>query len=107
MQWRGNTLYSEFQIKGVPIRKSLRTDDPTIAKERLEELRREVNAEAYGGGGPRMMIDVVADWKAYMKGNSDEKKWRGKIGKETFDRYCCSLMQIADYLEGKKLSQIN
>ena len=32
-----------------------------------------------------MMIDVIADWKAHMKGNSDDKKWRGKVGKETFD----------------------
>jgi integrase/recombinase XerD len=107
MQWRGGVLWSEFQIKGVPIRKSLRTDDPAIAKERLEELRREVNAEAYGGGGPRMMINIITDWKAYMQGKSDDKKWHGKIGKETFARYCCSLIQIADFLEGKKLSQIN
>ncbi|MET4483153.1 tyrosine-type recombinase/integrase [Bradyrhizobium sp. F1.13.3] len=107
MQWRGKTLYSEFQIKGVAIRRSLKTDDPGIAQERLKELKREINSEAYGGGGPRFMIDVIADWKAFMKGNSDERKWRGKIGKETFDRYCCSLIQIADYLEGKKLSQIN
>lgn len=108
MQWRGKTLYSEFQIKGVPIRRSLKTDDPTIAKERLKALKLEVNAEAFGGGGgPRMMFDVIADWKAHMQGNSDEKKWRGKIGKETFHRYCCSLLQIADFLEGKKLSQMN
>ena len=39
MQWRGKTLYSEFQIKGVPIRRSLKTDDPTIAKERLKALK--------------------------------------------------------------------
>jgi integrase/recombinase XerD len=106
MQWRGNTLYSEFQVKGVPIRKSLHTDDPAIAKERLEKLREEVNIEAHGSGGPRAMIDVIADWKAYMKGKSDDKKWHGKIGKETFTRYCVSLMQIADFLEGKKLSQV-
>lgn len=106
MQWRGNVLWSEFQVKGVPIRKSLRTDDPAVAKERLDQLRREVNAEAYGGG-PRMLINVIADWKAYMKGNSDEERWRGKVGKKTFERYCCSLVQIADFLEGKKLSQIN
>src|SRR6476660_2055825 len=106
MQWRGTVLYSEFQIKGVPIRRSLKTDDPGIAKERLEELRKEVNAEVFGGGGPRMMFDVIADWKAHMKGNSDGRKWRGKVGKETFTRYCVSLLQVADLLEGKKLSQI-
>ena len=107
MQWRGKTLYSEFQVKGVPIRKSLKTNDPGIAKERLEALKLEVNAEAFGGGGPRWMFDVIEAWKTHMKGNSDDKKWRGKIGKETFERYCCSLVQIADFLEGKKLSQMN
>ena len=107
MQWRGNVLWSEFQVKGVPIRKSLRTDDPRIAQGRLEALRKEVNAEAYGDGGPRMMINVIADWKTYMKGKSDGERWHGKIGKKTFERYCCSLVQIADFLEGKKLSQVN
>lgn len=106
MQWRGDILYSEFQIKGVPIRKSLKTDDPTIAKERLKALKLEINAEAFGSGGPRLMVHVIADWKAHMMGNSSNGKWRGKIGKETFERYCCSLVQNADFLEGKKLSQM-
>src|SRR6476620_1741420 len=106
MQWRGKTLYSEFQVKGVPIRKSLRTDDPGIAQTRLDKLQREVNGEAYGGG-PRLMFDVIEAWKADMRGNSDDKQWRGKVSKKTFDRYCCSLLQIADFLEKKKLSQIN
>ena len=106
MQWRGKTLYSEFQVKGVPVRKSLKTDDPTIAKERLKALKLEISAEAFGGGGPRMMFDVVADWQVHMKGNSDDKKWRGKVGRETFTRYCVSLVQIADFLEGRKLSQV-
>ena len=90
MQWRGNNLYSEFQIKGVPIRKLLRTDNPAIAEKRLEALRVEVNAEAFGGG-PRLMIDVMADWKAHMKGNSDHKKWRGKSKKPSTDTAvrCC------------------
>jgi integrase/recombinase XerD len=107
MQWRGDVLYSEFQIRGVAIRKSLRTNDPTIAKARLAELRRDANTEAYGGGGPRLLIDVIEAWKASMRGNSDATTWRGKVGKETFTRYCCSLLQIVDHLEGKKLTQVN
>jgi integrase/recombinase XerD len=106
LQWRGDVLYSEIQIKGVQIRRSLHTDNPGIAKKRLEELRRDYNAEAYGGGGPRLLIDVIEAWKASMRGNSDATTWRGKVGRETYTRYCCSLLQIVDHLEGKKLAQV-
>jgi hypothetical protein len=56
--WRGNTLHSDFQVKGKPIRVSLNTDDPRIAKAAIEKLRKQVLADAYHGGGPRLQVHV-------------------------------------------------
>ncbi|RTE92765.1 tyrosine-type recombinase/integrase [Bradyrhizobium sp. LVM 105] len=105
-QWRGNVLYSEFQVKGKPIRVTLKTDDPRVAKAAVEKLRKQVLAETYHGGGPRMFIDVLAEWKAFMIGKPGDR-WDGQVGKKTYTRYCVSLLQIAPFVENKKLSEID
>jgi integrase/recombinase XerD len=104
--WRGNTLHSDFQIKGKPIRVSLKTDNPTIAKAAIEKLRKQVLADTYHGGGPRLFIDVLAEWRAFMIGKTGGR-WDGQVGEKTFTRYCVSLIQIAPYLDDKKLSEID
>jgi integrase/recombinase XerD len=105
-QWRGNVLYSEFQVKGKPIRISLKTDDPRVAKDAVEKLRKQVVADVYHGGGPRLFIDVLAEWRAFMVGKTGGK-WDGQVGEKTFTRYCVSLTQLAPFLEDKKLSDID
>lgn len=93
-QWRGSVLYSEFQVKGRPIRVSLKTDDPRIAKAAVDKLRKQIVAEAYHGGGPRTYMDVLGEWKAFMTGKAGDR-WDGQVSRNTFTRYCVSLIQIA------------
>jgi integrase/recombinase XerD len=105
-QWRGNVLYSEFQIKGRPIRVSLKTDDPAIAKAAVARLKKQIVADVYHGGGARNFMDVLAEWNTFMTGKVGAK-WDGQVGKKTFTRYCVSLIQLAPFLEDKPLSAID
>jgi integrase/recombinase XerD len=105
-QWRGNVLYSEFQIKGRPVRVSLKTDDPATAKTAVERMKKQLAADVYHGGGPRMFIDVLAEWKTFMEGKPGDR-WDGQVGKKTFTRYCVSLVQLAPFLEDRRLSEID
>lgn len=105
-QWRGSVLYSEFQVKGRPIRASLKTDDPRIAKAAVDKLRKQIVAEAYHGGGPRTYMDVLGEWKAFMTGKAGDR-WDGQVSRNTFTRYCVSLIQIAPYLDDKRLSEVD
>lgn len=105
-QWRGKVLYSEFQIKGKTIRVSLKTDDPAVARAAVERLKKQITAEVYHGGGPRLFIDVLAEWKSFMEGKPGHK-WDGQVSRSTFIRYCVSLVQIAPFLESKRLAEID
>jgi integrase/recombinase XerD len=69
-------------------------------------LRKQIAADTYHGGGPRLFIDVVAEWKTFMEGKPGDK-WDGQVGKTTFTRYCVSLIQIAPFLDDKRLSEID
>jgi integrase/recombinase XerD len=104
--WRGNTLHSDFQVKGKAIRVSLRTDDPAIAKAAIEKLRKQVKAEVYYGGTPRTYLEVLAEWKAFTEGKPGDR-WDGQVSMSTFTRYCVSLIQVAPFLDNKKLSEID
>jgi len=105
--WRGNTLHSDFQVKGKPIRVSLKTNDPRVAKTAVEKLKKQVIADIYhGGGGPRLFIDVLAEWRSFMIGKTGGK-WDGQVGEKTFTRYCVSLTQLAPFLEDKKLADVD
>jgi integrase/recombinase XerD len=104
--WRGNTLHSDFQVKGKAIRVSLRTDNPAIAKAAIEKLKKQVKDDTYHGGGPRMYVDVLAEWKAFTEGKPGDK-WDGQVSRSTFTRYCVSLIQIAPFLDGERLSEID
>jgi integrase/recombinase XerD len=105
-QWRGNTLYSEFQVKGKPIRVNLKTDNPAIARQAVEQLKKRIIADVYHGGAPRTVLDVIAEWKAFMEGRPGDR-WDGQVSQSTFRRYCVSLMQLAPLIESKNLSDID
>jgi integrase/recombinase XerD len=104
-QWRENVLYSEFQVKGKAIRVSLKTDDPATAKIAVENLKKRVLAEVYHGG-PRQLIDIIAEWKTHIEGKPG-LRWDGQVSKSTFTRYCVSLMQLSAFLEDKTLLQVD
>jgi integrase/recombinase XerD len=106
-QWRGDVLYSEFQIKGKAYRVSLKTDDPAIAKAAVDKLKHQIKNEVHHGiAPPRMFIDVLAEWKTFMEGKPGDR-WDGQVGRKTFTRYCVSLVQLAPFLEDKRLPEID
>ena len=108
-QWRGNILHSDFQIKGKTYRVSLKTDDPAIAAAEVAKLKKQIIADTYHGGtgaGPRMFIDVVGEWKTFMEGKPGDR-WDGQVGRKTLLRYSVSFVQLAPYVEDKRLSQVD
>jgi hypothetical protein len=47
--WRGPTLWAKVIIAGRTYRQSLRTDDPALARKRVEAFRRELTGRAHFG----------------------------------------------------------
>ncbi len=104
--WKGDILYGQVQIKGEPFKKTLRTDDPRIAVERRQEWIKELDRDLYCPDGPRLIADVIAEWLVDITGKIEKDKWHGAVSQTTLVRYKVSLGQLAEYLDGKKLSEI-
>lgn len=95
--WRGDTLYGRVKINGQDIRWSLETDDPGIAKTRRKAGRDRLIADKRGDA-VRTFAECYLAW---------DKQIEGAVGARTADRYRCSLAQIAPWLEGKTLPNVN
>jgi integrase/recombinase XerD len=96
--WRGATLWGRVEVKGRDIKWSLRTDDPEIAKRRRKAERDRQLAAAYFGDHRRMFQDVMAEWEAMVRRN---------VSPRTAARYGTSLGQLAPYLAGCYLDEID
>jgi integrase/recombinase XerD len=77
-----------------------------IAVERRQEWVAELKRDLYADDGPRLFVDVLAEWLVDVTGKVDGKKWHGSVSQTTLTRYKVSLGQLAPFLEGKKLSEI-
>ena len=96
--WRKDTLWGRFTKDGREIRWSLETNDPKVAAERFTVGKAEYVAVRHGDA--KLFIDnIVEDWAEH---------WliRNKSAK-TAQRYLISIGQLASYLEGKQLSEID
>jgi integrase/recombinase XerD len=70
-------------------------------------LKKQARDDVYHHGGPGMMyVDVLAQWQTFMEGKPGAR-WDGQVSKATFTRYTVSLIQLAPFLDDKKLSQID
>jgi integrase/recombinase XerD len=107
MFWRDGLLYAQKQVKGKRQKRCLGTDDPASARTRREEWLKELEIDAGHAGGPLLFATVLADWKAFMTGKVDDKKWHGEVGERTLDGYRRLIAGMDKWLEGRKLSEVN
>jgi integrase/recombinase XerD len=96
--WRGNTLWGRVQVRGREFRRSLHTADPTIARTHYQTWQGRLMADAYHGGSPREFVETMEPWGV----------WIGRRARpKTVERYACSLDQLKDFLDGRRLSEID
>ena len=96
--WRGNTLWARTQVRGREVRWSLHTSDPAIARTQYQAGRERLIGDAHHGGSPRGFVEAMEGWSRWI-----ERRARPK----TVQRYACSLDQLKDFLDGKRLSEID
>src|SRR4051812_13764637 len=96
--WRGPTLWAKVIIAGHTYRQSLRTDDPALARRRVEEFRRELTGRAHFGEASRLFEEVLAAWG---QGLTD------RVSGKTASRYLCSLGQLEPFLAAKALAEVD
>jgi integrase/recombinase XerD len=95
--WRGNTLWGRAKVRGNLIRWSLDTDDPAIAKARREAGKARAIADVHGDAR-RSLAEAFAAWDAQLLRT---------VGAKTATRYLCSLKQLAPWLDGRALSEVD
>lgn len=95
--WRGNTLWGRFYINGREVRKSLQTSDPKVAKRRRQAGQERVIADKFGDA-TREFVEVVEAWSQWIE---------RQVSPATCRRYATSLDQLAPWLDGKMLSDID
>jgi integrase/recombinase XerD len=96
--WRGNTLWGCLKVHGRRIRWSLNTDDPALAKTRRQAGKNRAVADAFHGDAHRSFEEAFAAWDVQLT---------RAVGPKTATRYLCSLKQLAPWLDGRSLSEID
>ena len=95
--WRGATLWARTVVRGQEHRWSLKTDDPKLAQQRYKAGKVRLTARVHGDERV-LFVSAFGAWN----------KWApGEVGPRTFARYLCSLEQIAPFLEGKHVDEID
>jgi integrase/recombinase XerD len=96
--WRSGTIWGRVRKNGRDLRWSLETDDPKIAAERHKAGKSEYIAVQHGDA--KLYFDsAVEDWGTHWLQRNKSAK--------TAKRYLCSIGQLAPFLEGKTLQEIN
>lgn len=98
--WKGDVLWGRQTIKGQKRRWSLRTDNPKIAGQRVEEDRERNLAAAYYGDSRVTWEDAVIGWAQNHIPN------RG-IGPNAAKRYAVSLKQVEPWLRGRYQDEVD
>lgn len=95
--WRGNTLWAYVYVAGKEHRKSLDTDEPKLATQRREALEKRL--KAFKHGDARLTYgEVFTGWLDWIP---------AQVGPGTVKAYANALDQIAPFLDGKHLDEIN
>jgi integrase/recombinase XerD len=95
--WRGNTLWGRIKVRGRLVRWSLATDDPAIAKARRQAGKGRAIADVHGDAR-RTFEEAFTAWDVQLTRS---------VGPKTAKRYLCSLKQLAPWLDGRGLSDID
>ena len=101
--WRGATLWAKAMVGGRMSWWSLDTSDPAIAKKRREAGKARLLADAKHGDAKRSLEEAIVAWEA----NLTRQVANGVLGQKTETRYLVSIKQLAPYLDGKALSDID
>ena len=101
--WRGSTLWAKAMVGGRMSWWSLDTSDPAIAKKRREAGKARLLADAKHGDAKRSLEEAIVAWE----GNLTRQVANGVLGQKTKTRYLVSIKQLAPYLDGKALSDID
>jgi integrase/recombinase XerD len=96
--WRGNTLWGRVKVNGRDIRWPLHTSDPAVARARRKAGKDRLVADAFHGDSPRTFVEAMVGWESWISRRASAK---------TAQRYACSLDQLKDFLEGKRLADID
>jgi integrase/recombinase XerD len=95
--WRGHTLWGKVTIRGRRIRWSLNTADPAVAKTRYQAGKKRAVADKFDDAR-RSFEEAFAAWDAQLLRT---------VGAKTAKRYLCSLAQLAPWLDGRMLSDVD
>jgi len=102
--WRGSTLWAKAMVNGRQYWWSLDTSDPAIARKRQEAGKARLKAEVrHGETAVRSIEEAIVAWEDFLA----RQVRNGALGQKTETRYLCSIRQLAPYLDGKGLSDIN
>jgi integrase/recombinase XerD len=97
--WRRGTIWGRVQIRGKDIKWSLHTSDPEVARAEYKTGRERLIGDAYHhSGSPRTFVEAMEGWELWIK---------RRVSSRTVERYACSLDQLRDFLDGRRLSEIN
>jgi integrase/recombinase XerD len=95
--WRGKVLWGRIKVRGRLIRWSLETDDPAIAKARRQAGKIRAIADVHGDAR-RTFEEVFTAWDVQLM---------RAVNAKTARRYLCSLKQLAAWLDGRDLCEID
>lgn len=95
--WRGSTLWGRVTYRGHEFRRSLETDDAKLAKSRRAAFKAGIVATAHGDAR-LTFAQVLGGWGDWIA---------RQVGPGTVNTYANALEQIAPWLAGKYLDEIN
>jgi integrase/recombinase XerD len=96
--WRGDTLWGFVKVNGQRKRWSLQTGDPAVARTRREAGKARIVADVFHGDSPRTFVEAMEGWETWIS---------RRVGPKTLQRYACSLDQIGEYFDGRRLADID
>lgn len=96
--WRGGVLWGRITVRGQEIRWSLRTGDAAVALRRVAQRRDEELGRAHFGEHRPTYEEAFAAWASDVA---------AQIAPSTARRYAVSLGQLAPWLTGRNLDEID
>ena len=72
--------------------------DPAVARARHKAGKDRLVADAYHGDLPRSFVEAMEGWAPWIS---------RRTGAKTVQRYACSLDQLRDFIDGKRLADID
>lgn len=102
--WRGSVLWGKVVIQGREHRWSLHTGDPRLAAQRRAEGKARAHSDAHHDGDiPRALSEVIVQWGKHLEREVENRN----LSANTERRYLVSIGQLAPYLDGLRLTDIN